>query len=713
LLAVAEARPDVFQDHILPHMSSATKRALNASCRFASRHVRPAVTSITYTTAARKLPGSADPTARYPAISELCLDLSVSSYSVTFPTDLEVQTLQTLSQHAYLLQQLKRLKLRLQYACIASGTPDMQSSFARLLDCTVRQCVQLEQLTLQGLSGNDLCWKAQLPSGSLHALLPDLLSALHLEHLVSASCSIQTLAEVSIVNAGDLLETLFDSLAKCTALERLHVMIEDSRAAKAVLKFSVNHMSLRHARILLICDQPAFDTSDASDRALLHQLESTCKDLSIMVQRGDDELESGARSLQALCRVIGVDSLTLFAGDGSPCLRDTWTHFLLVQSLDLGGLLLDDHCVAALNRLTLLKHLELTCTEQSQHQLLSRDIHLPLLTDLRVNLDYTGHEGMQESVVSDPASWQGAGEVTDILQLSDNLACALHAPQLRQLSLNGGVVPAQAFLQLQRRSPHLQVELCRVVLLVDDMQLAAVAKHCPVLISTGSCIFRGITHYGLLSTATASGSSLKELCGSGKRDTWCTLQQVTEQCKPLPVQADDSSILVLAQRCTNLTKLQLHSTSNAFTKQSILHIAGHLPSLRVLELLGCKGLDDSCLSALFSRCPGLAHLSLDGLGCVPEVALCVPLLELQHLQTLVLSGAEKLTIDGLRMLITRSKAIQSVQLLSLGVHNASATLHRQLLHTSQAVLDTWGSFRITAVQVQFDAAFTMWQVDRS
>jgi hypothetical protein len=78
LLAVAEANPDVFRNHLLQPMSPATKRALNASCQLASRHVRPAVSSITVsnkvfctTSSEPSTMPIADPTTRYPAISEL------------------------------------------------------------------------------------------------------------------------------------------------------------------------------------------------------------------------------------------------------------------------------------------------------------------------------------------------------------------------------------------------------------------------------------------------------------------------------------------------------------------------------------------------------------------------------------------------------------------------------------------------------------------
>jgi hypothetical protein len=117
---------------------------------------------------------------------------------------------------------------------------------------------------------------------------------------------------------------------------------------------------------------------------------------------------------------------------------------------------------------------------------------------------------------------------------------------------------------------------------------------------------------------------------------------------------------VLAQHCPNLAKLQLHSTSRAFTKQSILHIAAHLPLLKVLELLGCTGLDDSCIFALVRGCPELAHLSLDGLGSVSEAAICASPGLLQRLDSVALDGAGKFTISGLQSLLNGSKTLQHV-----------------------------------------------------
>jgi hypothetical protein len=160
---------------------------------------------------------------------------------------------------------------------------------------------------------------------------------------------------------------------------------------------------------------------------------------------------------------------------------------------------------------------------------------------------------------------------------------------------------------------------------------------------------------------------------------------------PIPVQADNSSILVLAQLCTNLTKLQLHSTSQAFPKQCILHIAAHLPSLRVLELLGCAGLHDSCLFALAHGCPELSRLSLDGLDSVPEAAMCVSLLLLlQRLESVSLKGAEQFSMSGLRALLTSNKDLQHVHLPS-----APPAWHTGFKQMSQEELDTWGIGRIS------------------
>jgi hypothetical protein len=165
-------------------------------------------------------------------------------------------------------------------------------------------------------------------------------------------------------------------------------------------------------------------------------------------------------------------------------------------------------------------------------------------------------------------------------------------------------------------------------------------------------------------------------------------------CQPMPVQAGDSSILVLAQHCTNLAKLQLHSTSQAFTKQSILHIAAHLPSLRVLELLGCTDLDASCLFALAPSCPELSHLSLEGLSGVAEVAICVPLLMLSQLDSVSLKDADRFTIAGLHSLLYCSQTLRHVHLPS-----AAPVWHAAFKQMAQEQLDAWGACRIARAWV--------------
>jgi hypothetical protein len=82
-LAVADTNPELFQQHLLPFLDSRSKRALNASCRVASKHVRPAVNTITFSASTVQLPTAVpdrDPALRYPAISTLRLDFSNSPF---------------------------------------------------------------------------------------------------------------------------------------------------------------------------------------------------------------------------------------------------------------------------------------------------------------------------------------------------------------------------------------------------------------------------------------------------------------------------------------------------------------------------------------------------------------------------------------------------------------------------------------------------------
>jgi hypothetical protein len=704
LLAVAEASPDVFQEHLLLHMSPDTKRALNASCQLASSHVRAAVTSITfsneslYGTPSKSSLPAADPAIRYPAVVDLHLDMSsgVGGFS-EFPSELDIQMLQSVCQYTQLFRQLKHLKVQFPDHG-AFGGVDLEAWWKLLLETISSCCIQLESFTAENLQGTSFCWKApQLPSQQLHVLLAEL-SAILLDfssdEVVSASCSLQSLVEVSI-HDDDRLGVLLYPLQFCTALSRLEFTLVQDEDVSDTLQQVMDHTSLQHATIYMNDCQPTFDPSDPDNQALLQQVAACSRDrvqIHLSTREGVDPSD-----LLALCSIPCIQSLDLSPHlGGSPSLTDTWTHFALLQSLELNGCLLDDCCVTALNRLMLLRKVKLGLEHQDSHQILTRHLTSPSLLEFVAELQYATAAGVdQQATVDAHASWQLTGLFIDTLLLSENLTAALQAPLLRQCTLQGGLVPAQAFLQLQQRSPHLQLELCKVVLLVDDMQLAAVAKHCPQLLSSGSCVFRSITHYGLLSAATAAGSSLKELCGSAK--TCDERFLVIEHNHTIRVAAGDGSISTLAQKCTNLTKLQLIS-STGFAQPSIMSIAAHLPALRVLELLGCKGLDEGCLCALVRGCQRLAQLSLDGLGSIPEVALCLPLLDLESLQTLALTDAHKLSITGLRMFLTRSKALQRMRLWCAGSANLyecpSRELHSKLSTTSQEMLDAWGTTKI-------------------
>jgi hypothetical protein len=292
------------------------------------------------------------------------------------------------------------------------------------------------------------------------------------------------------------------------------------------------------------------------------------------------------------------------------------------------------------------------------------------------------------------ASWHSSCLVTSMLLHSDNLVAVLRAAQLRRCELDYGVVTAETFLQLQQRSPHLQLELRDAAMLVDDLQLAAVGKHCPQLLASGHCCFKSITHYGFMRAAVTTGPSLVGLCSARNACQGADPDGSYPETTAVPVQADDSSILVLAQHCPNLTKLQLESTSQAFTKQSILHIAAHLPSLRVLELLGCTGLDASCLFALVGGCHWLSHLSLDGPSGVAEVAICVPLLMLPQLDSVSLKDADQFTITALHSLLCCSQTLRHVHLPS-----GAPVWHAAFKHMAQEQLDAWGACRIARAWV--------------
>jgi hypothetical protein len=56
-LAVADTNPELFQQHLMPFLDGCSKQALNASCRVsASKHVRPAVNTITFSASTVQLP---------------------------------------------------------------------------------------------------------------------------------------------------------------------------------------------------------------------------------------------------------------------------------------------------------------------------------------------------------------------------------------------------------------------------------------------------------------------------------------------------------------------------------------------------------------------------------------------------------------------------------------------------------------------------------
>jgi hypothetical protein len=59
------------------------------------------------------------------------------------------------------------------------------------------------------------------------------------------------------------------------------------------------------------------------------------------------------------------------------CLWDTWRHFLLLKLLELCDALLDDGCVAALNRLTMLEKPELNFRRQHAHTTLTACCNCP------------------------------------------------------------------------------------------------------------------------------------------------------------------------------------------------------------------------------------------------------------------------------------------------------------------------------------------------
>jgi hypothetical protein len=709
-MAVATANPELFQTHVLPFLDSASKRSLNASCQFASTQVRSAVSCVTFGQStyrqmngmAPKLPEK-DPTARYPAITTL--DLDFSDCALSSPSSFHV--LRSVAGFPQLLQQLKHLKVGLRYYMSKAVQPEW---WLELVDNIVRQCVQLQSFTIQNLL-NDVegmqgvatfTWKAQLgDSEQLHDLLSDL-AAIQMPHgyagVVSAGCSLQSLSEIRI-DGGDLMTVMLPSLARCSALVKIDFTLGEGfrGVAKDVLNFAVSLESLEDAHILLTDCHPVFDRNDEDDQALLLKLATSTKDLRIHLEAADTEADYVASNLMLLCDTPSVYSLRLNAGEQQEhmCTSHSWRHFSLLHCLHLTDVLLDDSCVAALNCLTLLEEWALVFSKlNSLHKFLTLPIELPRLQELEVVLETdeasttsSGTWNLEE--VSAAEAWQGSRLVTDMLLLADNLLSMLRTPLLAAVKLMDGVVTAHTFVQLQQRSPRLQLghphTHSEIVVLVEDTQLAAVAKHCPQLLANGSCRFKGITHYGLMSAAVTTGHSLTELCGAHSGYT----KDAFLPNLPIPVQGDDSSIMAVAQHCTNLTRLQLHSTTKVFTKQSVVHIAAHLPLPRVLELLGCTGMDDSCLFALVRGCRELDHLSLDGLSSVSEAAICVALLQLPRLVFLSLVEAGRFTIAGLRSLLTGSRSLQHVRLPS-----AAPAWQSEFKRMPQEQLDGWGAGNI-------------------
>jgi hypothetical protein len=700
-LVVADMHPGLFQQHVLPFLDRASKRALNASCQLASTHVRPAVNTITFnpstvqpTTTTRL--ADIDPAIRYPAVSTLRLNFRYS----TFGSPENLLIVRRVAKFTQLLRQLKHLHVDLKHM---DGV-DEQGWWLELVDSIVTHCAQLQSFTVTSSTHDSyavLCWaeaahSGPQPSQPLHQQLAGLATVQMprlSEAMLLAQSSVQSLSAIKLWG-GELVARILPGLTACKALEWMEVCLWDygegvNAVAKAALGVAVGHATLQHATIQLTGCHPVFDRNNQDDQAMLLELATSDKDLHIHLEAADSGADYVASNLMPLCNTPSVHSLSLHPGEQQEhlCTSHSWKHFSLLRSLRLTDVLLDDSCVAALNCMTLLEVLKLIFIKgPGLRKSLTRTIELPCLQEFFAGNWRAGPNGPHG--VSDAASWQGSSSVTEKFFLAENLLRMLRTPQLHSISLEAdGVVTVQTFLQLQQRSPLLLPEQCDVAVLVEDTQLAAVAENCPWLLSSGRCRFKSITHYGLMSTALTTGPSIKELCGAGvggnSKDYFLPTLAI-------PAMADDSSILVLAQHCTNLTKLQLHSTSNAFTKQSILHIAAHLPLLKVLELLGCRRLDDSCLLALARGCPELDHLSLDGLGSVSEAAICASLGSLQRLDSVALDGAGQFTTRGLQSLLSGSKTLQHV-FLRVG----ASALEAEIRQMGQEQLDGWGAGKIT------------------
>jgi hypothetical protein len=110
----------------------------------------------------------------------------------------------------------------------------------------------------------------------------------------------------------------------------------------------------------------------------------------------------------------------------------------------------------------------------------------------------------------------------------------------------------------------------------------------------------------------------------------------------------------------------------------------------VLELLGCTGLDDSCLLALVRGCPELSHLSVDGLWGVSEAAIRESLIQLHLLNSVSLKEADAFATSGLRCLLTGCKSLHHVH-LPAGVPVWDSEFTQQ----AQDQLDAWGAGSIS------------------
>jgi hypothetical protein len=408
---VADTHPGLFpstQQHLLPFLDGGSKRALNASCQLASKHVRPAVTTITFRASNVQLLitvlAESDPSSRYPAVNTLCLDFTSS----TFGSPENLQIVRTVAGFTRLLGQLRHLRVVLSHMHGA----DQQGRWLELVDSIVTQCVQLQSFTVQSLTGSSaptasvatLCWRAQRQHQQLHQMLSELATAQIpdcAEAMLMAQCSVQSLSDVSLQGGGASMASVLCSLAACKALVQLEVYLQDNgegsnAAAKEVLAVVVCHTSLERAAITLIGCHPAFDPNNLADQAILLQLTTSAKDLHIVLEATDSEEDCVASNLMPLCNSPSVRGLILYAGQQQEhlCLSHSWKRFSLLRSLDLTDVLLDDSCITALNCLTLLEALGIVIKSTNRvRKPLTRAIMLPRLQDLYVCVnDYLAAE---------------------------------------------------------------------------------------------------------------------------------------------------------------------------------------------------------------------------------------------------------------------------------------------------------------------------------